>query len=488
MDKKLTKIVLLHSNDIHADILSSKDSGCDVGGLALLSGYLQKVRAEEENVIYVIAGDMLNGSVLDSEYLGQTTMVMINRLAPDAVCLGNHEVDYGISHTLLLERMCDFPLINTNIYLKLINKRLYQPFTYVERGGKRFLFAGMITEQVAGTLKNDPQVGKYVEVRNPIEEIAGTLEKYIAPDVDVAVVLSHIGLEEDVKLAHRLGTDMGVDMIIGGHSHDVLEQPIFVNTIAIAQAGYGTSQIGRFDLYFDAETGAYDHYEYRIDPITEETCTPDPEMTEYIRKIKHEVDLKYEHELCQIPRQLEMAVYNRQTELGSFVAEAFRDALDVDVHFVRSSQFRSQELGPVVTLKHLTEAYPYINPLVKVQATGAQLWEMMDYMMSAVDPENEDSVMVQVSSGIQAQYSQALRRLVSLTLHGLPLDPDQLYTLSMSKYAFMDMKKSFGFSSDVLTANGPARIIALDDRQVLVDYLVNRGTFELPEDIRLIMV
>ena len=104
------KFTILHSNDMHGDFLAEAQAGKKelIGGLALLSGYINKVRKEEENVLYVISGDMLQGSLIDSEWKGISTIEIMNYLAPDVVAVGNHEVDYGLSHLLFLEKMANF--------------------------------------------------------------------------------------------------------------------------------------------------------------------------------------------------------------------------------------------------------------------------------------------------------------------------------------------------------------------------------------------
>src|SRR3989339_1366837 len=97
-NKKIKKFTILHSNDMHGDFLAEIKEGKKelIGGLALLSGYINQVRKEEENVLYVIAGDMVQGSIVDSEYKGISTIEIMNYLAPDVVALGNHEFDYGL--------------------------------------------------------------------------------------------------------------------------------------------------------------------------------------------------------------------------------------------------------------------------------------------------------------------------------------------------------------------------------------------------------
>ncbi|MFZ2257817.1 MAG: metallophosphoesterase [Clostridiaceae bacterium] len=106
MGERLRKFTISHSNDMHGDFLAEVKEGDGelIGGLTLLSGYLNKVREEEENVIFAIAGDMVQGSLIDSQYKGISTIEIMNYLSPDVVTLGNHELDYGLPHLLFLEK------------------------------------------------------------------------------------------------------------------------------------------------------------------------------------------------------------------------------------------------------------------------------------------------------------------------------------------------------------------------------------------------
>ena len=72
--KNLKKLTILHSNDMHGDFLAEQIDQRLVGGVSLLSGYVNKVRREEKNVIYAVAGDMFRGNVIDSEYKGTSTI------------------------------------------------------------------------------------------------------------------------------------------------------------------------------------------------------------------------------------------------------------------------------------------------------------------------------------------------------------------------------------------------------------------------------
>ena len=111
LKQETKQFTLLHSNDMHGDFLAevAGQGRHLIGGLSLLSGYINKVRQTEKNVIFVISGDMVQGSLIDSEYKGISTMEIMNYLAPDVVTLGNHELDYGLPHLLFLEKMAISP-------------------------------------------------------------------------------------------------------------------------------------------------------------------------------------------------------------------------------------------------------------------------------------------------------------------------------------------------------------------------------------------
>ena len=144
------KFTILHSNDIHGDFLAEvrEGKGKLIGGLSLLSGYINKVRQEEENVLYLVSGDMVQGSLIDLEFKGISTMEIMNYLSPDVVALGNHELDYGLPHLLFLEKIANFPIVNANLYIKKYNKRLMRPYLIIRKAGFDILFTGIITDKI----------------------------------------------------------------------------------------------------------------------------------------------------------------------------------------------------------------------------------------------------------------------------------------------------------------------------------------------------
>ena len=215
----LKKLTILHSNDMHGDFLAKEVDDKLLGGVSMLSGYINKVRNEEKNVLYAIAGDMFRGSVIDSEYKGLSTIEIMNMLAPDVVTLGNHEVDYGIGHLLFIEKCARFPIINANLYLTTNHVRLFNSHVVLEVDGMKILFIGVLTEEVLAQARQEKLIGAIVDVREAAVEVGKICNAYQTEDIDFTVLLTHIGFEEDKRLAELLDPRWNIDVIIGGHSH-----------------------------------------------------------------------------------------------------------------------------------------------------------------------------------------------------------------------------------------------------------------------------
>ena len=325
--KNLKKLTLLHSNDMHGDFLAENVDENLVGGLSLLSGYVNKARQEDENVIYAIAGDMFRGSIIDSEFKGLSTIQIMNMLGPDVVTVGNHEVDYGIAHLLFLEKCAEFPIINANLHINTNGARLFKSHHIIEIDGMKILFIGIITDVALQQCKADGLIGSFVSIEDAADEIGRICNTYNAVDIDFTVLLTHIGFEEDKKLAALLEPEWGVDVIIGGHSHTFLEEAERVNDVLIVQAGTGTDQIGRFDLIIDTENNCVADYKWRSVPINEENCPVDENIAELIKSYKNQTDKKYCRVITRFNRKLTHPTRTQETALGDLLADALKRSL-----------------------------------------------------------------------------------------------------------------------------------------------------------------
>lgn len=466
------KFTILHSNDMHGDFLAEAAGGEGklIGGLALLSGYLNRVREEEDNVLYVISGDMVQGSLIDSEYKGISTIEIMNYLGPDVVTLGNHEVDYGLPHLLFLEKMANFPIVNANMYISTYQKRLMKPYHIINVAGFDIMFIGIITEAVLQSLKMDRLVGTFISLEEASAEVGKICNAYKGEDIDLTVLLTHIGFESDQQLAEMLKPEWGVDMIIGGHSHTILEQPAVVNDVLIAQAGTGTDQIGRFDIVVDDDTNSIVEWNWQLLPVDTSLAEPDADLQKFIDSYKEEVDRKYNTMICRFAQKLTHPRREEETALGNLFADIFAERAQVDTMFLGSGSIRSKELGPLVTLGDFTSVFPYDDTLVKFAITGEQLKQVFSHILR---PDNRDGEgeCYQVNEGVRAVYVDPRRELELLSVKDQPVEDDGRYTISLQGYHFENSAPNIGLTNEELTALEQPRVVTTSAQDVLEEYL-----------------
>lgn len=484
---KTKKFTILHSNDMHGDFLAEVKQGGGklTGGLALLSGYINKVRREEENVLYLISGDMVQGSLIDSEYKGISTIEITNYLAPDAVTLGNHEFDYGLPHLLFLEKIANFPIVNANLYIKNYHKRLMNPYLIIKKAGFDILLTGIITEKVIDSIKQDDLIGSFINLEEASDEVGKICNAYKGDDIDLTILLTHIGFESDVKLAKMLKKEWGVDMMLGGHSHTVLKKPKKVNNILIAQAGVGSDQIGRFDITIDDKTNSIIDYKWQLIPIDDNLAEPDENVKKFIDSFKEDIDRKYQVLVCKFSQTLTHPQREVETTLGNLVADAFAASAECDVMLVGSGSIRVKKMGPLVTLKDLLTCFPYDDSLSRYQIKGKRLKKIFNHIMRIENRDGEGEC-YQVNQGVEAIYSEKNKNLKSLKINNEPVEDNKDYTICLQGYHFKSSKSYLNITHKQLLASGKEKVVTTSAKQILEEYLRNHQNIERKIEGRLV--
>ena len=481
------KLTILHSNDMHGDFFSEDRGQQTVGGASRLSGYVSKVRSEEKNVIYCIAGDMFRGNIIDSEYQGISTIEVMNMISPDVVTIGNHETDYGLAHLLFLEKCAKFPIINANLFIKSNHARLFQPFKIIEIDGMKILFIGIVTEEVLANTKNEGLIGTFVDISEAAEEVGHICNTYNAIDIDYTVLLTHIGWEEDKKLAELLDPAWGVDVIIGGHSHTFIEEPAVVNDILIVQAGTGTDQIGRFDIEIDTDKNCTHKWEWHCIPINDKTCPRDEKLEEVIASYKNMTDQKYGRVITRFKRELTHPDRYRETDLGDLFADILKESLGLDVMLLGSGSIRKTELGPIVNLQDLMEVFPYDDSIHMVTVTGKQLKEMLLYMLRDEAFEGDHTEFYQLSEGLHILYNRSTHEMEEFTLNGREIKPDDIIKLGLQKFHFLNLDIGFNKKIEELESIEKSRVIATSCRDVLEEYMSTHQHLDRKDEGRLVI-
>ena len=486
--RHMKKLTLLHSNDLHGDFLAENVDSHLIGGVSMLSGYISKVRNEEPNVMYAIAGDMFRGSLIDSEFRGISTIEIMNLLTPDVVTVGNHEVDYGLAHLLFLEKCANFPIINSNMYVTLNESRLFKSHVVLEAGGLKALFIGVLTAEVLSSTRAEALIGTMIDIKEAAEEVRKVTDAYMTPDIDLTVLLTHIGFEQDQQLAAELGPDSNIDIIIGGHSHTYLEEPCVIADIPIVQAAVGTNQIGRFDIVYDGLTGKIDSYTWKLIPITEENCPRDPALEELIEKYKTVTDAKYLRVLTRFAQEYTHPRRDMETDLGDLIAECMRTQLGSDLVMIASGSIRGESLGPIVTLQDLMEVFPYESSMIGFKLKGSQLRKVMKYL-TREDALSEDvwTEWFQFSNGFFCEYDIASGEILRLSIDGKEVEDDATYSIAVQSYFYCSIEDFFGISAEEAEENGKAAELASSMQNILIEYFDDHEYIKFEGDQRLVI-
>ena len=483
-DERYKKLILLHSNDMHGDFLAENVSDELVGGVSMLSGYISKVKAEEKNVLYCVAGDMFRGSVIDSEYLGISTIEIMNMLAPDVVTIGNHETDYGMPHLLFLEKCAKFPIINANMYIKINGMRLFKPYHIVEIDGMKILFIGILTEEVISSTKNEKVIGSIIDVKDAVKEVGKICNAFNGIDIDFTVLLTHIGFDKDKELAASLDPALGVDVIIGGHSHTFMDEPCKVNDILIVQAGTGTDQIGRFDIIVDTDTNSVASYKWEAVPINASTCPDDPKMTELVGLLNDLTDFKYSRTIRRLNCELRHDDRFKQTDLGHFLADIFARASGNDLVLLTSGSIRTNSLGPVISFNDIMRTFPFDGAFYGIRVSGKQLKKMIEFICREGVWTGDVHEFYQVSAGWDIVYDRKSGKIQKIEFKGKEITDDQTFSVGLRDYDFSNLKTHFGIG--LKETIGKARTIATSAKELLYEYLENSNEIpSYPESGRL---
>ncbi len=467
----IKKLTLLHSNDMHGDFMAEGTDDKLIGGVSMLSGYINQVRAEEENTLYCIAGDMLKGSIIDSEFKGLSTIEVMNMLSPDVVTIGNHEADYGIAHMLFIEKCARFPIINANFYITTNGARLFRPYYIAEVGGMRILFIGILTPEVLSATKKDALIGGVVDIAEAAREIGKICNAHNAVDIDCTVLLTHIGFEEDKKLAAMLDPAWGVDIIIGGHSHTFLDAPEKVNDIVIVQAGTGTDQIGRFDLEIDTDQNSLAGYTWQAVPIDDSHCPRDLDLENLLAGYKDHTDKIYNRLVTHLKRQLTHPNRYQETEVGNLFADILCECLGLDIMLLGSGTIRTEKLGPIVTYGNLVECFGFDDGIFLVKVTGQQLKKMLLYTLRDEVWQGDHCEFYQYSDGLRAVYDKSGHCFKDLTFFGKPIEDNRIYSIGVEKFHYNNFEKFFSVPFADVEKNGKSRKISTSSREILEEYL-----------------
>lgn len=413
-DETADEITILYTHDMHSSFLPKEGpDGHSRGGYARLKTLIDEQKEEHPNALVLDGGDFSMGSLFQTAYsTSALELRAMGQMGYDVTTFGNHEFDYrasGLADMLYAAVDSGDPLpaiVDANYLPPQEDEETWdalytygvQDYRILERGGVPYVIFG-----ITGVDSDECAPMSGMELRDPVETAKRVVEEateqcQTAYGADpVVICLSHSGTEngkgEDYELAQKVD---GIDVIISGHTHTTLEQPIEVNDTYIVSAGENSKNLGVLTL-----TRTQDGVELkdsRLVPV-DERVPEDPEMAAWIEEAKGQVeqdyladfDLEFDQVLVDNPYQFDTVdeVYDTQHEstLGNLLADAYYWAGNqasqdpVDVALTASGVIRDTfPKGPITVSQVFNVASLGIGadgvpgyPLISVYLTGKDL-------------------------------------------------------------------------------------------------------------------
>lgn len=421
-------LTLLHFNDFHGQLAPypEDDPKASVGGIARLAGTVDAIRKEDprRTLVFLFAGDLLQGTMLSSLHHGHPDLAMLSAMGLDAAVMGNHELDYGQENFIALLKEARFSWLAANAAIPG-TQGLLRPNAIVEgKDGLRIGILGLTTSELVAT--THPRNTKGVTLTDPLTAARGQLPALEA-ETQVQILLSHLGLAEDRRMAREL---KGIDLIVGGHNHFTFEQPKREGDVMILQAGERGRWLGRLDLKVKGDR--LEMESYRLIPINADSPT-DLAMAGQVEAMSKEVSKEMDRVVGQSLVFLDgrrESVRRKESNLGDFTADAARRLTQADVVLFNGGTFRdSIETGPV-TLGKIHRVFPFGNELVTGTLPGNELQAALD-QSAALDPEDNPGGFLQISG---LSFVIEAGRAVDVKVAGRPLDPSAQYRIATSDF------------------------------------------------------
>lgn len=491
---------LMHSNDTHANL----------DQIAKKATAVKEVRAAKPNALLVDAGDVFSGTLYFNEFKGQADLKFMNLMGYDIMTFGNHEFDLGSSpegHKALADfiKGAKFSFVSSNVnfsndpnlkglFSDLISSKPKEGKIYngivKEIDGEKVGFFGLTTAET-----RDISSPGAVTFEDYIEEAKKAVRAFEGMGVNKIVAITHIGYDDnpavdnDLNLAAQVE---GIDVIVGGHSHTQLDQPVVVDAngtpTIIVQAYQYNDFLGTLDVEFD-HNGVVVKHAGQLIKIADKAEDAEAKqlLTQYsskVNEIKNQESGAIAVNALENPRTESNNVRKNETPLGNLITDGMLQKAksynpNVIMAFQNGGGIRAGINAGPITIGEIITVLPFGNTLATMTLTGAEIKETFETSLKNLPGENGGFLHV---AGAKVQYDSskpAGQRVVSIQYKNAdgtysPIVANQTYTIATNAFI---AKGGDGFT--VLAkaySEGRATDLGLPDWENFRDHLVSLGT------------
>ncbi len=508
-------LVIMSTTDVHGWVMPwdyYSDSPDERYGLVKAATIIDSVRNEHDFTLLLDGGDWLQGSPLVEYYATVDTTLphpflqAVDYLQYDAVVLGNHEFDFSVDLLNQRIRETETPIIGANMYHHGTDEPAYTPYIIRSFGDLQIGIVGLNTPGTA--VWNRPRVENRLDFVDGVEAAKRFVPKVKDEGADVVIVLAHTGLEGgstygiadigEENYGRELGeTVEGIDHLVLGHHHRIIESTTITGPdgrdVGIVMAGGRAAYVGvsTLTISFDEGTAKWKVIDQKSEVLPVAHAEPHRGLVELVEDAHERVRDHVNQPIATTP-YLWSAERSRIEDTPVIDLIQHVQKKETGAQLSAAAAFDTQvEFGPGdISLRHIAQLYPFENTLYKMEVTGKQVREYLEYT-SQYYLQAEDGQPAEVNpdwpgynydmlAGVE--YTLDLRnpvgeRVVELTRDGVPVADDDVFTMAINSYRAVG-----GGGFDMLA---DAKVLQEIDRSVrgmIVDFLREKGEIR-PEDV-----
>ena len=470
-EAKMTELTIVHLNDVHGRLkLDEREEGI---GYGKIKTKVDELREANPNLLLVNAGDTFHGEVNVNLTEGKAMVDIMNLMGFDIMVPGNHDFNYGYERLLELRDMADFPIVGANILKEEDNTSDFKPYEIFEFEDLKVGVFGLSTEETK--FKSHPDNTEGIKFENEIEVAEKMVKELNEKDVDVIIALVHLGIDGTSTITSKQIAEEveGIDLIIDGHSHQILNEKI--GDTLLVQAESYNKNIGVVNIKIEdgkvvdkeASLITYeDAKDIEPDPVIEEEIEKLEELNEPMKAVvvgKTKVDLDGERE----------DVRTKETNLGNLIADAMLESVEQgDIAFANGGGIRASIPAGDITVGDVVTSFPFSNTIAAIEVTGEELVAALEH---GVDSYPEQAGHFPHVSGMTYKFNvenPVGERIVEVLVKGEPVDLEKTYVLVTNDFMAAGGDDYTMFEGKSFVAEGGL----LSD--VLSDYLKTHGEVE----------
>jgi 2',3'-cyclic-nucleotide 2'-phosphodiesterase/3'-nucleotidase len=423
VNEEIKTIDILTLNAYHGRLEADNES---VGAAALATVIKKHKVLNPEGTILLDAGNALQGTSLSSATYGKSVVDFYNRIGMDAMCVGNHEFDWGVEKLTKTMEFAKFPLLSANIYENGKRVKWAKPYEIIEKNGVKIGVIGLIEathkERIAKVHVET------LEFKDAAEEANLLIPKVRKEGADIIVLLSNIPGITDAETNEVSGNLIelakkvkGADAVVGSLHKTVCTK---VNGIPVVEAYRYGEKIGHITLEFNIKDKKVINSKVELINVKIEE---DKEVAEMINKYAEDLKAYNETVIGKTDKDLKRS--STENEIGNWSADSIRESAGTQIAFTNPGGLRADLSAGDITINDVYKVMPFPNTVVKGKMTGKQIKAFFEQCIT---------VGVIPVSGIKVEYDLSREegnRVVKLTLSdGTVIDENKTYTAATNNF------------------------------------------------------